>query len=448
MAVLAALAIAAWIVLPAGLVRLALLVLIASPVVFYLVDRPETVFFLFTFVIFSNIDIYSPVPVFQAFAIFMLATLALSVVRGRKLSVPDHRIIFLLAAFVLLAFQSIAVARDLDTALDIFGKLIKVLFCVAITSQFVNDRKRFRAFILIVAAGVVANNLLPLVAPVPEGYGGPSLIGSQGILRFEGLILEPNTVAFLQIFCIPLYLFLTGVYRKPRIARYLLIAALVVSLVVIVMSFSRGSLISFALLLLLFLYSERRNRVVLVTGIAIIVIAVFFVPSSYVIRVNSIIEALSDPSGDYPVYTRIVTSKVALTLAAKHPLTGVGIGNFMYHAPRYTSFPLVVHNVPLLILSELGLLALGVFASMVVVNIKMLLGLAGRRGDREAALLARMLILQQAAVLFNSLFVPSLYDHAFWYTLVLPAFALMAYGSTPGEGAGRRTQESPPPGPR
>ncbi len=430
--ILAALLIASWILLPGSLKRMVILGLIALPAACYLLDRPEITFYLMTFIIFSNADIYSPIPVFQSFALFTTVTLALAIVRGRKFVFIDRRFTLLAVAFLLLAFQSIAVARDLDTATHIFGKLMKVIFVLIITTQFVNDRRQFRVFLLVIAAAVASSNLLPLFVPVPEIYAGPSLIGSQGVIRYQGLILEPNTIAFLQIFCIPFYLFLAGVYRRPLFARWVLVGALLVSIAVIIMSFSRGSFIAFAMLFLLLLYTERRNKAILIPGIILIVMVVTLVPPSYIVRVRSIIDALSNPSIDYPMYTRLVTSRVALELGLRNPLTGVGIGNFMHHAPHYTSFPLVVHNVPLLIFAEMGIMALGVFVAILIVNMRNLLKLAGRRDDREASLLGRMLILQQAAVLVNALIIPALYDHAFWYTLALPSLALFAYRSNSG----------------
>jgi len=423
--------IAALLFLPMGLVRLLLMGAFSLPILLFLFDRPEVVFYIFTFVVFSNVDVYSPIPVFQSITVFMVVTLALALVRGRELAIPDTRFTLLIVAFVLLAFQSIAVARDLGSALHLFEELIKLIVPLVITLQFVHDRGQFRIFLIVMVAAISVNNLLPLFVSVPEVYAGPALIGSQGVFRYQGLIFEPNAIAFLQIFFIPLYLFLTGVYRKPFIARWVFVGVLLVSLAVIVMSFSRGSFIAFALLFLLFLYSERRNKTILFTGSVLIVIAVSLVPPSYIVRVRSIINALSNPSTDYPIYTRLVTSRVALHLGAENPITGVGIGNFLYHAPHYTSFPLVVHNVPLLIFSELGVLAFGVFVAMIVVNVKMLLKLAGRRDDREASFLGRMLLLQHAAVLVNAMFIPALYDHSFWYMLAMPSFAAFAYRSPP-----------------
>jgi O-antigen ligase len=427
---LTALLIAAWIFIPGSLKRFVVLGLITLPVACYLLDRPEIVFYLFTFIIFSNADVYSPIPVFQSFALFTTVALALAIARGRKFVFVDHRFILLVVAFILLVFQSIAVARNIDNAMHVFEELMKVIFTVLITSQFVNNRRQFRVFLVVIVAAVVSSNLLPLFVPVPESYAGPSLIGSQGVIRYQGLILEPNAIAFLQVFCIPFYLFLAGVYRRPFFARWVFIGALLVSLVVIVMSFSRGSFIAFALLFLLLLYTERRNKAILIPGILIIVIVVSLVPATYIVRVRSIVDALSNPSMDYPIYTRLVTSRVALELGAGNPITGVGIGNFLYHAAHYTSFPLVVHNVPLLIFAEIGIIALGVFVAIIVVNVKILRKLAGRRDDREASLLGRMLLIQQAAVLFNALFLPAIYDHSFWYTLALPSLAAFAYRSS------------------
>ena len=431
-ALAAAVIIAAWMLLPGSLMRMLILGLVALPAACYLIDRPEILFYMTTFIIFSNADIYSPIPVFQSFAIFTAVSLVLAVVRGRKFVFIDRRFTILLAAFLLLAFQSNAVARDIDTALHVFGELSKVIFILIIVTQFVNDRKEFRRFLVVIVAAVATSNLLPLVVPVPEAYADPALIGSQGVIRYRGLILEPNAIGFLQVFCIPFYLFLAGVYRKPFIARWVLVGALVVSIGVIVLSFSRGAFVAFALLFLLLLYTERRNKAVMIPGIVLIVIVVLLVPPSYIVRVGTILDALSDPSVDYPMFTRLVTSRVALQLGLANPLTGVGMGNFLVHAPRYTSFPLVVHNVPLLIFAEMGIIALGVFVGIIAVNIKILRGLAGRRDDGEASLLGRMLFIQQAAVLANAMILPALYDHSFWYTLAMPALAAFAYRSRTG----------------
>ena len=430
-AALIALLVAAFLFLPGSFVRLALSGLIALPVAFYLLDRSEIVFYLFTFIIFSNVDVYSPIPIFQPFAIFMVVTLALAIVRSRKLALLDKRFVMLIVAFVLLSFQSFVVARDLGSAIHVFSEFMKIIICLLITSQYVHDRRQFRIFLIVMVAAIVANNLLPMIVSVPESYASPSLIGSQGVLRYQGLVFEPNGIAFLQIFFIPLYLFLAGVYRRPFIARWVFVGALIVSMVVIVLSFSRGSFIAFALLFLLFLYSERRNKAILLTGIVLIVIAVSLVPPAYMVRIESISNALSNPSIDHPLHTRLVTYGVASKLGAKNLVSGVGIGNFLYHAPRYMSYSFVAHNVPLMIFSELGVFALSVFIAIIVFNVKVLLRLAGRRHDREASLLGRMLLLQHAVVLTNAMFIPAMYDHALWYTLALPSFALFAYRSSP-----------------
>ncbi len=432
-ALVAALFIAAFIFLPGSLKRLVIVGLLALPAACFLIDRPLVLFYVMTFIIFSNADIYSPIPVFQSFAIFTAVSLALAVIRGRKFVFVDRRFTLLVVAFLLLAFQSNAAARDIGTALHIFGKLLKVIFTLIITMQFVNDRTEFRRFLIVIAAAIATSNLLPLIVPVPEAYADPSLIGSQGVIRYRGLILEPNTIGFLQIFCIPVYLFLAGVYKKPFFARWMLVAALIVSLAVIVFSFSRGAFVAFALLFLLLLYTERRNKAVLIPGIVLIVLVVLLVPASYIVRVGTILDALSDPSVDYPMYTRLVTSRVALQLGLRNPLIGVGMGNFLVCAPYYTRFPLVVHNVPLLIFAEMGIIALGVFIGMIVVNVQILRKLAGRKDDGEASLLGRMLLIQQAAVLVNALILPALYDHSFWFTLALPSLAAFAYRSAGGK---------------
>jgi O-antigen ligase len=426
--------IAAFLLLPTGLVRLLLMGGLLLPVLLFLFDRPKIVFYIFTFLIFSNVDAYAPVPIFQPFAVFLIATLAVALVRGRKLAVYNAQFAVLIIAYLLFSFQSIAVARDLDNALKMFEKLIQIFTYLLLTSQFVGDRREFRYVLAVMVAGVATSNLLPFIVPPPEGYTGPSLIGSQGVLRFQGLAFEPNAIAFWQIFFIPIYIFLMRAYRRHTPVPFLITGLLLVSVTVIILSFSRGAFVSFAVLFLLILYLERKNKALMATGIALVVVAILLIPPTYVVRVNSIINALSDPARDHPAYTRLVTTGVALKLGAKHFITGVGIGNFIHNAAHYTSYPLVVHNALLLIFSELGIFALGALIAIIWYNVKIMRRLMGRENDQEASLLGRMLVLQHIAVLVNSMFLPACYDHVFWYTLALPSFAAFAYRSPPKNG--------------
>ncbi len=429
-----AILVAAFVLLPTAIVRTILVGCLILPVLLFLFDRPEILFYIFTFLLFSNVDVYAPLPVFRPFTLFLFAALAVAVVRGRKIAVFNTPFLALVVAYLLFSFQSILVARDLGNALDMFEKLAQNFAFLFLTSQFVGDRREFKRLLAVMVAGVAASNLLPFVLPMPAGYGGPSLIGSQGVIRFQGLAFEPNAIAFWQIFFIPIYIFLIRAYRKHTPVPYLITGFLLMSVLVIILSFSRGAFVSFAVLFLLLLYIERRNKAITITGIALVVVAVLLIPPTYVVRVNSILNTLSDPVRDQPAYTRLVTTGVALKLGAENLLTGVGIGNFIHSAAYYTSYPFVVHNALLLVFSELGLLALGTLIAIVLYNMKILRRLMRREDDQEVSLLGRMLVLQHVTVLVNSMFLPSCYDHVFWYTLALPAFASFAYRARPGAG--------------
>jgi putative inorganic carbon (HCO3(-)) transporter len=424
---LAAIAAAGGIFLPSSIVRLFVLGVAALPVIAYLFDKPELIFYIFTFVTFSNIDIYAPIPIFRFLIIFLLASIVVAIVLGRKVVFHSAYFALLVVAFLILVFQSLAVARHLDISFDRLQQFVKLLLYLVLTVQFVSNRRGLRVFLLVVAAAIVVSNILPTFVPPPERYAGPSLLGTQGVFRFEGLFFEPNMIAFLQVFFIPFYIFLVMMYRKSFIGVVLLAGALILSLVAMVISFSRGSFVSLAFLLLLLMYVERRNRVVITIGLALIVLGIMLVPATYFARIGSLYEAVSGSSRDLPIYSRLETSKIALKMGIQHPLSGVGLDNFLPRAAFYTALPYAVHNAFLQVFSEVGVFALGVLIAIICHNIRIIKDLMSRVSDGEASQLGRILMVQHFAVLLNSMFIPVAYVDILWYTLIFPTLAHYAY---------------------
>jgi O-antigen ligase len=424
---LAAIVAAGGIFLPAGLVRLLIMGIVALPVLAYLFDKPQLVFYIFTFIVFSNIDTYARFPMFRWISVFLLASLLVAIVLGRRIVVHNAHFTALVAAFFILVFQSLAVARHLDVALGRIDQFAKILLYLVLTVQFVTNRRELRIFLLIVAMAIAVNILSPFIIPPPAHYAGPSLLGTQGVFRFEGLLFEPNTIAFLQIFFIPFYIFLMTVYRKSFVGLALLAGALVLSVVAVVMSFSRGSFVSLVFLIFLLLYLERRNRAIVTIGFILIVLGIVLAPASYLARIGSLFDAVSASSQDLPIYSRLETSKVALKMGIEHPFLGIGLDNFMQRATFYMALPYTVHNAFLQIFSEVGAFALVVFIAIVCHNMRIIKDLMKRDEDGEALQLGRLLLLQQLSVLLNSMFIPVAYVDILWYSLMFPTLAHYAY---------------------
>lgn len=401
--------------------------LIGLPVLLFLFDKPKWIFYILLLIIFSNLDIFAPFRMFRYVLFLFIASFAVAVVGGRKIVVHDRLFVILTAAFFILMFQSITVARDLDASLYTLNDFVKVLVNIAITVQFVRNRIEFRHFIIVVVIGLLLNSFFPFIVRAPSEFRYLSLLWEEGVLRYEGYTLEANRFALYLNFSIPLLLFLIILYRRPRFVRPVLIVSFVATIFVLVLSFSRAGFISLFLLLLLLVFIERRNRLVLTTGLFIIVLGIIIAPAVYWERIASIVQSSSWESEDYAIITRIESMKAAFDMGIRHPLLGVGVHNFMYWVQTYMPLRMIVHNTFLQVFSEMGLIAFSVFIGIIVYNFRIVLGFMRRSEDPEASHLGRLLLIQQIVVLFNSMAIPVAYDRVFWFLMALPSLAKYAY---------------------
>jgi O-antigen ligase len=426
---LALLGVAACIFLPAGLVRFCILALLGLPAALFFLDRPKLIFYVLMIMLFSNLDIFMPPQPYRIVLSLVLASLAIAVVNGRRIVVHHPLLLAFGGAFVILAFQSLSVARDLDPAVSRLVYFLKCLIGVAVASQFVRDRREFRHFVLVVVVAILMNDFLPLVIKAPTKYPSLSYVWAQGVFRYEGFVFEPNAFALFQNFLIPLILYLIVAYRKKRLVLPLFAIAILAVMVVLTLSFSRGGFVSVAVLFALLLYIERRNKLLLGFSLVLVIAGLALSPAIYWDRIQSILEYFSKNRSDYAIYTRIETMKEALKLGLEHPLLGIGLDNFLYASASRLPYFMLVHNTFLQIFSDLGIPAFVVFMGILVCNFRLIRSLMQRK-DLEASYLGEFLLVQHCAVLVGSLFIPVAYDTMFWFMLALPAFAHYAYRNT------------------
>jgi O-antigen ligase len=432
---LACCAVAAAIFLPAG-VRLAVMLLFVLPFLFLCIDRPGIIFYLVILILSSNLDIYAPFHFYRYMVMFLLASFAIAVANGRRIE-THHRILIALAvAFVLLAFQSTSFAREYGLAARKLGAFIKVLIAAVIVAQFTRDRKEFRRFLLVLAGGILLSDYLPFIVHPPGRFASLSMLWNQGIVRYEGFVFEPNTFALFQLFLIPVLIFFASTYRKPRIARPFFALLVLASIAVLALSFSRGGFIGLACLLVTLVVVERRNKPLFFFGLSLIAASIVFIPGVYWERIGSVFDFATRRSGDYAIWTRLETMRVALRLGFTHPLLGVGIENFVSSGSYFIPVGLTVHNIFLQIFAELGLVALAVFIGIIVYNFRIIRRMMKNEDDPEIARIGHALFLQHIAMLASSAFLPVAYEMIVWFMLALPAIAENAYRSESRTAAG------------
>jgi O-antigen ligase len=201
---------------------------------------------------------------------------------------------------------------------------------------------------------------------------------------------------------------------------------------------SRGGLIAalIALAVALIMLRGRRVAVLLVAGLAIGVMAVWGLGAP------TAVERLATVDQDRGT-GRIELWRAGWETAKEAPLAGVGLNNFMAETPRYareldslrfseylTRRPTYVHNQPLQMVADTGIVGLGLFLAVIVGSL-----LAARRaarrfealGERALALLSQAAVIAMAAMLAALLFISNGHDRRLWLLLALgPALLAVA----------------------
>ncbi len=158
----------------------------------------------------------------------------------------------------------------------------------------------------------------------------------------------------------------------PRIWRALAVLAWMIIWVLLLITFSRsawlatviGGATSFVLLLRARLLN-RRTGVAMMTLAAIgLISAVIFVMAFRPFLIGRV-DTTAQPLEGFSIFQRGLMIDTADQLISARPITGVGAANYISAATALLGYPLDwVHNVPLLVTSELGLPGLALFLLM------------------------------------------------------------------------------------
>jgi O-antigen ligase len=194
------------------------------------------------------------------------------------------------------------------------------------------------------------------------------------ILRAYGTLPHPNILGGFVLICLlgPIYFFFAN--EKPNYAALIL---LVLGIILLGLTFSRSAwlgLMGFLGILLLKSKYLDRQRLLLLLAVCIVTIIFTLLP----IR-SFLFTRIGDPS----IHTEQVSSvgrswlaKQAFNTFREHPIAGVGVGSFILELSKRAveGAPIEpVHNLFLLIGSELGIVGLVLLAGLIVAVIQQML---------------------------------------------------------------------------
>ncbi len=204
-----------------------------------------------------------------------------------------------------------------------YFEFLKIIVVALFTTGQVDSRQRLRWILWTIAASLgfygIKNGVLGVLAG-----GAPILRGPGGMLE------DNNDFALALVMNIPL-LFYLGRSEGKLWVRRLTDVAVLLSLVTILLTHSRGAFV--ACVGMVAFMAWRARRLLHAVGVLALATALFFllVPQHVLDRIATIAEGASESSAG----ARIKVWGVALQMIGDHPLLGVGLRNFQYHYAEY-----------------------------------------------------------------------------------------------------------------
>jgi probable O-glycosylation ligase (exosortase A-associated) len=176
----------------------------------------------------------------------------------------------------------------------------------------------------------------------------------------SGLTANPNDLALMLNLLIP---FAAALVARGRgvAQRLIALAALLLSIVAVIVTFSRAGFLTLAALGVVALVALARRRPLVALGAALLLaVSSPLIPKGYVERLGTITNISADRTGS--AQGRWNDWTAAIEIAARNPLTGVGLGqNVLALNQQRGATWREVHNVYLQYAVDLGLPGLGLF---------------------------------------------------------------------------------------
>jgi probable O-glycosylation ligase (exosortase A-associated) len=307
----------------------------------------------------------------------MLTALVLLPLERRPLRLPPP--VMLALAFLAWAFVGWGTSSYPDAVWKQLNELAKICGVMFVAVNVLSTRERVRFFMLaflgFFAFYPVRGALFSYFI-----YGG----NVEGRAAWNYVYANPNDMASL---CILPLSFAAGMLmtERQRWVRYCALAGAVVLPFVILLTQSRGAFIALAVVALIILKGQkgRRGKIILLAGAAAVVIAIA-APSSVWERLGTITKVTSAESAatvndEGSARQRLEIWRVARTIFAENPVTGVGLGAYPFahyvYAQRATFDRTALgrrdtHSTYLNLLAETGIVGFILFFSMVTVSMR------------------------------------------------------------------------------
>jgi len=272
-----------------------------------------------------------------------LATLAVYVLTQLGLEntiTARPREVNLVLLLLLTGVLCIPLALQPQRAFDSFIEFLKVVLIFIVMVNVVRTEKRMKKLWILV---LVATCFLSINAINDYRLGRFELQGLRIKGSIGGLFDNPNDLALHLVTLLPIALALVF-YSRNVLTKVLFFSTVILIAGGIVVTFSRGGFLALLAAGGVLLWKLVRSSRWLIPplGVALVVLFVLFAPGEYRTRLST--------TGDESSMARFDDLKRSLFIAARHPLVGVGMDNYILFSNSNKS----THNAYTQVASEMG----------------------------------------------------------------------------------------------
>ena len=330
---------------------------------------------------------------------------------------------------------------------------LQLVILAFLAEELLDDPKKNRIFIWVFS---VAAALSSIVA-IQQGYIGEDIDTS---IRTGGLSEGANSAGRYFVIGMIFFVHLRTTEQKPLL-KILSSLGIVITFIGVFYTVSRTAMVLlFTAIGLIILLNPRRKLNFPLIVLFIISILALTVLSDTVFRIlGSIIPSISQ--GTDTIGLRYKLWDAGFRMWKDNPITGVGIGRYPYELPFYGTDisagykHLVAHNTYIQLLSETGIVGLGIWMCAIIISLGNLWR-AGRTQDLETRLLSRVWFIVMLILLIGAITMTQSSEKFIWICMgVSEYFHLRSVNQktiekpvTVSDGAVVRTSQSQPLGSR
>jgi O-antigen ligase len=332
--------------------------------------RPRWGLWAIVFYVYAGLGFYFPFNAAGLITIIVLAAVALDLLVGGESRLNDPMFWYANAVFLLIAIGSMVWARSPKLSLIELGSYLKMLCLSFLIVQLVRTPRHLRTLMYVVFAGGLATvffGVMNLVLGI-QSTGDNYIRGSEYMLRFMGTHENPNRAAAIMCSSLPFGIF--AARHARRLLKPFWILGIVILVVAIFATFSRSVAFPLTMIGVSVLIREVRSKRSYAMLLFFVGLGILLTPGIYWQRVFALRAAFQTTTLDWSVYTRLLAIHTAWELFLAHPLTGIGIGNFIVAAAYKVFVRIVVHNSYLEILVGTGVFGLLSFLMIMVSGLR------------------------------------------------------------------------------